>query len=249
MVEPYELRRGSYKNLTLRLIPPEGRLRVTAPWFLPQPVIDRFVADRADWIAEKRKTLPGTKKVDREVIWVWGQACRLKVDHPGKMPRVVVDPEKGVVHLRVPESWTLEQRQKTLDRAQAERVVQALNDLIPAWTTKTGLRVDRWRVKSLRSRWGSCRPDTRSLIFNSRLGAFPFECLEHVVAHEMAHLVHPDHSPRFHALVESWLPGAKRIRALLRRGPEGTETAGLDASQDSLATPEEGTGPEEPIQC
>jgi len=239
-MEPYELRRGNYKNLTLRLVPPRGDLVVSAPWYLPRGLIDRFVADRAAWIAQKRQSLSATPAPGGipEGLWVWGRWCPLRVESPGTMPRVVVTPE-GTVVLRVPASWTTAQHLRCLARWEVDRVHQALESLIPAWSQKTGLAVHGWTVKTLRSRWGSCRPDTRTLVFNSRLGAYPPECLEHVVVHELAHLVEAHHNDRFHGLVEGWMPGSKAIRARLRQGPGPASPTGPDVFPDSGATLEE----------
>jgi hypothetical protein len=246
-VEAYELRRGRYKNLTLRLIPPEGTLRVSAPWYLPKLVIDGFVAERASWIAKKRQALAAAPAADTVGTWVWGVRHRLRVESPGRLPRVVVADGEAV--LRVPASWTPAQRQGALDRWEAARVEEALAELIPRWSAATGLRVAGWTVKRLRSRWGSCQPDAATLVFNARLGAFPPECLEHVVVHELAHLVEARHNKRFHALVESWLPGADRVRKLLRAGPGGPASAGgPGAVPDPHATPGEGRPPSAPAQ-
>lgn len=240
-MEPYELRRGRYKNLTLRLVPPAGAVRVSAPWYLPRPVIDRFVAERADWIAQKRRSF-AVFQPEPGAVWVWGIPHRLRVESPGRLPRVILDSPGSEVVLRVPAAWTAQQRQKVLDRWEGDRVAEALAVLVPAWLEKTGLRVEGWRVKRLRSRWGSCRPDTGTLVFNARLGAFPPVCLEHVVAHEMAHLVHAHHNAAFHALVESWLPGAAQARQLLRSGPGGPAGGAAGAAvPESPATPGEGT--------
>lgn len=219
-MEPYELRRGAYKTLTLRLLPPRGDVRVTAPWFVPRWLVDRFVASRTEWIAERRRRWPVDLRSGGDSVRVWGQQLPLRIESPGKLPRVKWEPGDDEVVLRVPASWTPNQRQKALDRWECTRVTEALQTLIPRWEATTGLSVGRWQVKRLRSRWGSCRPDTRSLVFNSRLGAFPPRCLEHVVVHELAHLVEPHHNRRFHGLVDSWLPGAQEIRDLLRRGPD-----------------------------
>lgn len=219
-MEAYELRRGRYKNLTLRLVPPHGTLRVSAPWFLPRFVVDKFVNERTEWIAEKRRTMvPAPIQDPDDRVWVWGTAHRLSIQSPGKLPRVIHDPEAHEIVLRVPPAWNSAQRQKVLDRWESSRVEAALDEMVPAWSARLGLRVDRWTVKRLRSRWGSCRPDARSLVFNARLGAFPRFCLEHVVVHELAHLVEVRHNARFHALVESWLPGAAEVRKILKAGP------------------------------
>ena len=245
-MEAYELRRGRYKNLTLRLVPPDGGLRVSAPWYVPQFVIDRFVAEKADWIAQKRRGLVASAD-EPEGVWVWGTWYRLRVESPGRLPRVVLDPERREVVIRVPEAWKVGQRQKVLERWEAGRVTDALTELIGVWSVKTGLKVEGWRVKRLRSRWGSCRPDTRTLVFNARLGAFPPVCLEHVVVHELAHLVEAAHNPRFYALVESWLPGTAQVRRWLRSGPGGpVAEAGVAVFPEPPATPGEGTAPSEP---
>jgi len=181
-VEPYEWKRGRYKNLTLRILLPEGGLRVSAPWYIPRFVVDRFVADKAEWIAQKRRDLVSLPpKEPEDKVWVWGKSYRLRVESPGRLPRVVLDADAGEVVVRVPATWTADQRRRVLDKWEAGRVNDALMVLVPSWVAKTGLDVDRWTVKKLRSRWGSCRPDTRSLVFNSRLGAYPPDCLEHVV--------------------------------------------------------------------
>lgn len=230
-MEPYELRRGPWKNLTLRVLAPDGRLRVSAPRFIPRLFIDRFVADRADWIARRREALAQASAeavrgpVDR--VWVWGEARPLRIESPGRLPRVVLDPADGAVVLRVPASWTPERHQKALDRWEKERVETALETLVPLWERRTGLKVARWTVKKMVSRWGSCRPDAASVVLNSRLGAFPPVCLEHVLVHELAHLVERGHNPRFHALVEGWLPGAAAVRKLLRAGPAGPAVPGV----------------------
>lgn len=236
-MEFYELRRGRYKNLTLRILPPEGRLRVSAPWFLPKFLVDRFVVDRAGWIADQRRVLAQVPVPDPDRVWVWGRSYRLRVESPGRLPRVVLDPGTQEAVLRVPATWTVSQRQKALDRWEADRVEEALGVLVPTWTRKTGLAVQKWTVKKMKSRWGSCRPDTLSLVFNSRLGSYPPECLEHVVVHELAHLVELRHNARFHALVEGWLPGSSRVRKLLKTGLPPGGSDGLDAAPDSPSRP------------
>lgn len=222
-VEPYDLKRGPYKNLTLRVLS-DGRLRVSAPWFAPQRLIDGFVASKARWIAEKRSTLVPTDPGMPTEVPVWGRLLRVRVESPGKLPRVVWDEPPGDIVVRVPASWGPLRVRRLLDEWEKQRVAEVLAEKVPQWAAKMGLAVDRWTVKRLRSRWGSCRPSTRSLVFNAALGALDPRCLDYVVVHELVHLWEPSHNPRFHRLVEDWLPGSPGLRALLRRsgGPSGS---------------------------
>ena len=75
-----------------------------------------------------------------------------------------------------------------------------------------------WRalvLRDTRSRWGSCTHDGR-LMFSWRLAMAPPEVLDYVAAHEVAHLAHMDHSPRFWATVETLLPDHAPQRAWLK---------------------------------
>jgi predicted metal-dependent hydrolase len=65
-----------------------------------------------------------------------------------------------------------------------------------------------------RSRWGSCSPWKGHIRISTRLAAWPPWVLDYVLVHELAHLVHPDHSPAFHALVARY-PLAERAEGFL----------------------------------
>ncbi|MGZ3217393.1 M48 family metallopeptidase [Paracoccus sp. T5] len=70
-------------------------------------------------------------------------------------------------------------------------------------------------LRDTRSRWGSCTHDGR-LMFSWRLAMAPGPVLDYVAAHEVAHLAHMDHSPRFWAQVEALMPGHAPQRAWLK---------------------------------
>ena len=71
----------------------------------------------------------------------------------------------------------------------------------------------RW-VSNQHARWGSCTPTDRSIRVSDRLAAWPPWVLDYVLVHELAHLVHADHGPRFQALVDRY-PLAERARGFL----------------------------------
>ncbi len=73
-------------------------------------------------------------------------------------------------------------------------------------------------------RWGSCTPADRSIRLSARLGEFPLWVLDYVLIHELAHLVHADHSPRFHALVNCYPKAERAIGYLIAKGTEGEDS-------------------------
>jgi predicted metal-dependent hydrolase len=83
----------------------------------------------------------------------------------------------------------------------------------------------RW-VDTMTTRWGSCTTTTGAIRLSERLRTMPSWVVDYVLVHELAHLVHPDHSPAFWALVDAF-PRAERAKGYLegvshaeRRDPE-----------------------------
>ncbi len=71
----------------------------------------------------------------------------------------------------------------------------------------------RW-VANQSSRWGSCTVEDRTIRLSARLQTMPAYVVDYVLLHELAHLVVPDHGPRFWALLESY-PRTERARGFL----------------------------------
>lgn len=101
--------------------------------------------------------------------------------------------------------------------AQWRAVVEAcVPPLIAAWEPIMGVRAGKIAYRNMTSRWGSCQPTTGRICINVRLALYPPECLEYVVVHELCHLLERGHGPRFHVLMDHFMPDWKARRAKLR---------------------------------
>ena len=87
--------------------------------------------------------------------------------------------------------------------------------LLQAWEKKMGVRHTGLKVHRMKTRWGSCNVRTGGINLNTLLACWPQECLEYIVVHELAHLHEANHSPRFHAIVERYLPEWRERKKLL----------------------------------
>jgi predicted metal-dependent hydrolase len=90
-----------------------------------------------------------------------------------------------------------------------------------------------------RARWGSCSIGTREIRISRRLADWPSWVLDYVIVHELAHLVEPNHSPAFHALVARYPRAERAIGFLIAKG--------LGEDDDDVAPTDDehgGTAPE-----
>lgn len=116
--------------------------------------------------------------------------------------------------------WIREQQARIAASPQA-RAAAAGKDEIEAWRTVVKAcvppLVEQWAkildvhptkiaYRNMKSRWGSCQPETGRICFNIRLALYPPECLEYVVVHELCHFLEPNHGPGFHALMDRVMP-------------------------------------------
>ena len=123
-----------------------------------------------------------------------------------RMPEGLSDAERDR-HVNTLTSRLLKRRSADrIDLAERARALAAEYDL-PEPTTIT------WSSRQLQ-RWGSCTPAKGAIRISSRVGAFPDWVVDHVILHELAHLVVPDHSPAFHELIDRF-PHAERAEGFL----------------------------------
>ena len=102
-------------------------------------------------------------------------------------------------------------------KALKERLLKIIEPLIEYYSIKMGVYPTRISINSARTRFGSCS-SKKSLNFSYRLALYPYEAIEYVCVHELAHLKEMNHSKGFWAIVEEQLPDYKSRKALLRRG-------------------------------
>jgi hypothetical protein len=81
-------------------------------------------------------------------------------------------------------------------------------------------------VVDTRSRWGSCSPHNRSIRYSWRMVMAPPAVLDYLAAHEVAHLVHADHSPAYWAVVHGLVGDHRPFRAWLKAHGQALHAVG-----------------------
>jgi predicted metal-dependent hydrolase len=106
-----------------------------------------------------------------------------------------------------------------LDAWYRERLRELLPRLLDKWQVKLEVRVSAWGIKKMKTKWGSCNANRRSIWVNLELAKKPAPCLEYLVVHELLHLKVRTHGEQFTALMDLHLPRWRQTRALLNASP------------------------------
>jgi predicted metal-dependent hydrolase len=192
---PVEVRRLAHaRRLTLRLAPDGSAVRVTIPQWAPTAEALAFARSRAEWLEGQLARLPEPAPMLPGSVIPWRGAPRALIHDPAapRRVRLLVDE----LHLGGP-TESLAPRLRRWMQGEARQMFRAdLADYAP----RAEVAVPDLALSNAQRRWGSCSANGMVRL-NWRLVMAPDFVRRSVVAHEVAHLVHFDHSPRFHALL------------------------------------------------
>ena len=79
-----------------------------------------------------------------------------------------------------------------------------------------GVHAEQLRIKKMKTRWGTCIIEAKRIWINYELIKYPIECLEHIVVHELTHLLETNHTPRFYALLGKYYPNFRENDKLIK---------------------------------
>lgn len=172
------------KNINFRLTP--NLLAVSVPISISATQIAPFVDKRVSWaLAYHQQVLETYQRKQQsqanlakssEPLWLWGEE----------------------------QDFTLSYEEKVaFYRQQLARVMPELFD---KWQPIVGAQAKETRIKKMHTRWGSCNTRAARIWLSVYLPAYPVECSEYVIVHELCHLHHPNHSRAFWQTVATAMP-------------------------------------------
>lgn len=217
----YILRRSARKTLGLRV--DHRGLSVGVPLPVGLRDVESFIRSHARWIVEKLAARASATDAlrfeprDGAALPLLGDVWRLRL---GRGNNRVVWHEAGpepVVELALRAGGDARQ---LLLRGLQERALALFGNRVEEFCLRLGQPVPAVGLSSARTRWGSC--SSRSGIrLHWRLIHLPLPLIDYVVAHEVAHLVEMNHSPRFWSVVASLYPDHAAARHALRHAAAG----------------------------
>lgn len=219
----YRIARSAHRTRSVTVqVKPDGSVIARAPTSLSTEQIDRLIAQKAAWIFTKRHpSSVGTQREFRsgESIALFGRHFRLRITENARLRSTRIEQSGRWLRVEVPKQTPARRRVsvlRALVRWYRERAAEKLPTRTTRFARQLGITAPRLLIRDQLRRWASCAPDG-TLRFNWRLAMAPLSLVDYVVAHELCHLRHPNHSSAFWAALRSLLPDYITRRAELQK--------------------------------
>lgn len=208
------------RSRRLRLTVSERGVRLSVPWRLPEREAMAFVQAHADWIDRQWQRLRSTQM---PVSWSYGAISLLPLagtERPvewieARHARVEAGEDATTLRFHAPRTASPALLRRALLEFYAAEARAAIHRWLPTYLPGLPRPPCGFRLRALRSLWGSLAPDgTVSLDLALVLG--PPAVFEYVLVHELCHLIHANHSPAYWREVEARCPDWREARAFLR---------------------------------
>lgn len=213
------IRRKPIKNLYLRIEQETLQVVISAPLRMSAADIERFVLSKANWLQQKlaflakRRLVFAAQETAGESLWLWGKKYAVRFI-PGRARTVIAENE--VIFSGSKEDSSMEKLTKYIDKLYRQQLVQQIEKLAVFWQKRLQLTAAGWRIRKMKTRWGTCNTFSRMITINYNLVRLPIECLDYIIVHELAHLYEPSHSSRFKNFLTQNLPDWKQRESLLK---------------------------------
>ncbi len=214
------IRTDRRKTATIKIV--EGDVHVIVPQHLSQKRIEELIQRKANWIRQKLHQQASIQPV-RPKEYITGEAFsyldknyRLKLTEGDTMG---VKLKGGRFMLEVPKALHGDARavyaKDQLARWYRNHALRRFRAKSERYSVMLGSTPKSISVKYFKARWGSCSIHG-DITFNWRIIMAPHRIVNYVVVHELAHLKHHDHAPKFWRSVASVIPDYRECREWLK---------------------------------
>lgn len=221
-----EIERKKIKNMYLRILPPDGRVRISAPNRMSEETIRSFVISKYDWINSnsnkiKARSVKQEENEDIDIVpgsfvCLWGKKYEIKLEYSSGYNIVIQDGAYIIIRLKKSQDKCENgYPAKLLKEFYKASMIKEIPALAARWEDSIGVRASEWRVKEMKTRWGSCNTRDKRIWLNLKLAKKSPECLEYVIVHELVHLLEQSHNYIFKAYMDKFLPDWRDIKARL----------------------------------
>lgn len=213
--------RKAIRSVNIRLYPPHGDVRVTAPERMPFERIEAFVLSKSDWILKRQAQIVDNKPIELkyqsgETHYFLGESYTLHVIEGDFNPKIELCDKSKVIKLYCAVGSSPLIRKAIITAWYSVKLEFILRDFIAKWERVLSVKINSFRIRSVKSKWGSCNVLKHSVMFNLQLIHRPLSSIEYIVVHELTHLLERGHNRRFYSIIEGVLPRYREAEKELR---------------------------------
>lgn len=206
-----EVIKKDIKNIHLGVYPPKGRVRLSAPASSDDEKIRLFIVSKIPWIRKNQRKFKDKERltspnfISRESHYIAGRRYLLEVEIDSMSKNLVIL-GKNKIRLNLKEDYSTEKRQKIFENWLRKNLKTRIQPLLKKWENQMNLHCSEWKIKKMKTKWGSCNEEAKRLWFNLELMKVDDSCLEYVIVHELAHLKHKQHNKHFFNTLTKFIP-------------------------------------------
>jgi predicted metal-dependent hydrolase len=215
-----EVTKKDIKNIHLGVYPPVGRVRLSAPLASDNEKIRLFIVSKIPWIRKNQRKFINKERqslreyISRESHYFQGRRYLLNLDiAPNNKNTVLL--KKSVIQLKLKEQFDTQKRKEILESWYRETLRERLTPFIKKWENQLGVISKEWKIKKMKTKWGSCNQDAKRVWFNLELAKVDDYCIDYVVMHELAHLKVRNHGKQFIQILNTNMSDWEQRRAQL----------------------------------
>lgn len=206
----------------------DASLRVLTPYSTSLKSVIKVLEKRSAWIvrelAERKKAAPSDAFSDGAVFPYMGHACALRVTQGDAAARSCLLSPRGL-RVHVPDESLTREALREEVRLEIllwikKRARVKFKRRLDFWAERLGVSYKKLIVSGPMRRWGSCSVDN-IIRLNWRLMMAPLAVIDYVVAHELSHVRHKNHSPHFWGFLVQEMPDCQARRKVLRNLERG----------------------------
>jgi len=207
------------KNMYMRIVRPDGKVKITAPFLISDEQIRIFAVSKISWIKKRRKILEEkNRKTERhyvtgETFPLLGKPYTLSVRH-GPVNKAFIQGPNIVLQVR--NNTDTRRKAKIIEEWYRGILKIAVSSVSEKWEKIIGVKANEWKIQNMRTKWGTCNIAARRIVLNLQLAKKPPECLEYVIIHELVHLLEKSHNTKFKNYMDKYCPNWRSIRKNLR---------------------------------
>ncbi len=204
----YTIKRTNRKTLAISIV--DGQVIVRSPLYLQDKIINDFVLSKQSWIEEKLLSYkaPGIK-LNQMKLRYYGQNLSMEVIEAKKFELIISD----TIKIYRPKTMQDERLIYHVETALKRDLFQYLDKKVEYYANLLGIEKPPFTIRRYKRMYGRCNKKGE-LGFNLYLFHDMPRFINYVVLHECAHILEFNHSARFYAIIERFMPDYKQVIAL-----------------------------------